>query len=71
MVVGQLKNARVFQWLCMLHKKLKVPHIWNYFESGHGKGEHDGVVHMHQNNVTQERNEVHNYFPHSRCKIHC
>jgi hypothetical protein len=40
---GQLKNARVFQWLCMLHKKLKVPHIWNYFESGHGKGEHDGV----------------------------
>jgi hypothetical protein len=38
---GQFKNARVFQWLCMLHKKLKVPRIWNYFESGHGKGDHD------------------------------
>jgi hypothetical protein len=24
-------------------KKLKVPHICNYFESGHGKGEHDGA----------------------------
>jgi hypothetical protein len=40
---SQLKNAHVFQWLCMLHKKLKVPHIWNYFESKHGKGEHDGA----------------------------
>ena len=27
----------------MLHRKIKVPHIWNYFETGHGKGEHDGV----------------------------
>jgi hypothetical protein len=27
----------------MLHKKLKVPHIWNYFEYKHGKGEHDGA----------------------------
>jgi hypothetical protein len=41
--VGELKHAHVFQWLCMLHKKLKVPHIWNYFEHGHGKGEHYGV----------------------------
>ena len=39
---GQLKNAHVFQWLCILHKRHKVPHIWNYFEIGHGKGEHDG-----------------------------
>ena len=23
--------------------KYKVPHIWNYFETGHGKGEHDGA----------------------------
>ena len=38
---GKLKNACVFQWLCMLHKRHKVPHIWNYFETGHGKGEHD------------------------------
>ena len=26
----------------MLHRKINVPHIWNYFETGHGKGEHDG-----------------------------
>ena len=32
----------VFQWLCILHKRHKVPHIWNYFETRHGKGEHDG-----------------------------
>jgi hypothetical protein len=25
----------------MLQKKLKVPHIWNYFESRKGKEEHD------------------------------
>ena len=40
---GQLKNAHIFQWLCSLHKNYKVPHMWNYFETGHGKGEHDGV----------------------------
>jgi hypothetical protein len=40
---SQFKNACVFQWSCILHKKLKVPHIWNYFESSHRKGEHDGV----------------------------
>jgi hypothetical protein len=27
----------------MLQKKLKVPHIWSYFEFGHEKGEHDGA----------------------------
>ena len=40
---GQLKNACIFQWLCSLHKNYKVPDMWNYFEAGHGKGEHDGV----------------------------
>ena len=20
-----------------------MPHVWNYFETGHGKGEHDGA----------------------------
>ena len=40
---GQFKNARIFQWLCSLHKKYKVPCMWNYFETGHGKGEHDGA----------------------------
>ena len=40
---GQFKNPYVFQWLCIIHKRHKVTHIWNYFETGHGKGEHDGV----------------------------
>ena len=39
----KFKNARVYLWLYSLHIKYKVPHIWNYFEIGHGKGEHDGV----------------------------
>jgi hypothetical protein len=38
-----LKNDHVFQWLCMLHKKIKLPHIWNYFESWNGKQDHDGA----------------------------
>jgi len=39
----QFKIACVFEWLCLLHIKYKVPHVWNYFETGHGKGEHDGA----------------------------
>ena len=34
---GQFKNARVFQWLSLLHIKYNVPHLWSYFETGHGK----------------------------------
>ena len=26
-----------------MHIKYKAPHIWNYFENGHGKGEHDSA----------------------------
>jgi hypothetical protein len=40
--VGQIKNSHVFQWLSLLHKKCNVPHIWNYYETQHGKGECDG-----------------------------
>ena len=40
---GQFKNVCVFQWLCLSHIKYKVPHIWNYFETGYGKGENDGA----------------------------
>ena len=40
---GKFKNSHVFQWLCILHKRHKVPHIWNYFETRHGKWEHDGA----------------------------
>ena len=39
--VGQFKNTQVFQWMSMLHKTYNVSHIWNYFETGHDKGEHD------------------------------
>ena len=39
--VGKYKNSCVLQWLCMLHKRHKVPHIWNYFETRHGKRELD------------------------------
>ena len=36
-------SSNVLQWLCILHKMHKMPHIWNYFETRHGKGEHDGA----------------------------
>ena len=39
----QFKNACVFECLCLLHIKYKVPHVWNYFETGHGKGEKKGA----------------------------
>ena len=29
--------------MSMLHKTYNVLHIWNYFDTGHGKGEHDRV----------------------------
>ena len=40
---GQFKNARMFYCLCKMHVERGVPHIWNFFVSIHGKGEHDGV----------------------------
>ena len=39
---GQFKSARSFFWLCRLHRNIKIRHTWRVFESGHGKGEHDG-----------------------------
>ena len=27
----------------MLHKTYNMSHIWNYFDTGQGKGEHDGA----------------------------
>ena len=29
--------------MCRLHKKSNITHCWNFFETGHGKGEHDGA----------------------------
>ena len=40
---GQFKNARMFYWLCRVHKENNIQHIWSFFEAGHGKGEHDGA----------------------------
>ena len=40
---GQFKISHVFQWLCILHKKVKLPDVWNYFESLNRKQEHGGV----------------------------
>ena len=39
----QFKNARMCYWLCRMHVERGMPHIWSFFESSHGKGEHDGV----------------------------
>ena len=38
----QFKSSRSFFWLCLLPKK-NIKHCWNFFETGHGKGEHDGA----------------------------
>ena len=43
MIMLELKNARMFYWLCRMHIERGVPHIWIFFESTHGKGEHDRV----------------------------
>ena len=51
---GQFKNACVFEWLCLLHIKYKVPHVWNYFEIGHGKGEHDSTSACKKTTLTGE-----------------
>ena len=31
-----------------------MPHIWNYFETGHGKGEHDGARACIKNSLRRE-----------------
>ena len=51
---GQFKNSRVFQWLCLFHIKYKVPHIWNYFETRHGKWEHDCTGACIKNSLRKE-----------------
>ena len=40
---GQFKSARSFYWLSHIHKEIGVRHTWSFFETGHGKGEHDGA----------------------------
>ena len=40
---GQFKSARSFYWLSHIHKETEIRHTWSFFETGHGKGEHDGA----------------------------
>ena len=40
---GKFKSARSFFWLCCLHTKTCINHCCNFFETGHGKVEHDGA----------------------------
>ena len=41
--IGQFKNSHMFYWFFRMHIERGVPHIWNFFEFNHGKGEHDGA----------------------------
>lgn len=40
---AQFKSARQFYWLYSWHRMTGFQVIWNFFETGHGKGEHDGA----------------------------
>ena len=40
---GYFKSARSFYRLSHLHKEIRIQHTWSFFETGHGKGEHDGA----------------------------
>ena len=42
--IDQFKSSRSFFWFCYLYKKTHIKHCWNFFETGHGKGEHDGAA---------------------------
>ena len=41
--LGQFKSAKEFNWLATQHVRWNVKFLWNFFKSGHGKGEHDGA----------------------------
>ena len=40
---SQFKSSRSCFLLCQLHMKTYIKNCWNLFETGHGKGEHDGA----------------------------
>ena len=62
--VGDLKNARMFQWLYSLHKKFKLlSHIWNYFETGHGKEDHDKDGAFFKTSLHREELKLSTNFP--------
>ena len=39
----QFKSSRPFYALYQYQHNENILHVWSFFESGHGKGEHDGV----------------------------
>ena len=43
MFTGQFKSTKAFNWLAMQHVRTNVRFLWNFFESGHRKREHDGA----------------------------
>jgi len=46
MVRWMHKSIQIFTIILLVmssHIKTNIKHCWNYFETGHGKGEHDGV----------------------------
>ena len=43
MFTGKFKSTKAFNWLAMQHARTNIRFLCNFFESGHGKGEHDGV----------------------------
>ena len=55
---GQFKNARMFYWLSRMHVERGVPHIWSFFEAGHGKGEHDGAGACVKRSLVKERLKI-------------
>ena len=40
---GQFKSARSFYWMTRHYNSIGIRMTWSFFESGHGKGEHDGA----------------------------
>jgi len=42
-VVGQFKSSRSFYWMTRYYSITGIRMTWSFFESGHGKGEHDGA----------------------------
>ena len=41
--VGQFKWTCSFLCFSRIHNKMDVHHTWSFFETRHGKGEHDGT----------------------------
>ena len=44
MFIGHFKSTKAFNWLAMQHARTNVTFLWNFFKSGHRKGEHDRAI---------------------------